>query len=70
MVLQNFFKFTKVKMYADDLTIYAAINNNEDNKIFLNELNELLSWANKLLLLLLILIRTQSTNKKKSSSIY
>ena len=37
-------------MYADDLTIYAAVNNNEDKNKFQNELNELENWANKWLL--------------------
>ena len=41
------FKFSKAKMYADDLTIYAVVNNNEDKNIFENELNELVNWANK-----------------------
>ena len=34
-------------MYADDLTIYAVVNNNEDKNKFRNELNELVNWANK-----------------------
>ena len=34
-------------MYADDLTIYAVVNNNEDKNKFQNELNELVNWANK-----------------------
>ena len=34
-------------MYADDLTTYAAINNNEDKNKFQNELNKLVNWDNK-----------------------
>ena len=31
----------------DDLTVNAAINNNEDRNKFWNELNELVNWVNK-----------------------
>ena len=34
-------------MYADDLTIYAIINNDDDRIKFQNELNNLVSWAAK-----------------------
>ena len=40
-------KFTKVKIYVDDLTIVAVVNNNEDKNKFQNELNVLENWANK-----------------------
>ena len=42
------FKFAKVKIYADDLTVYAGVNNNKDKNKFQNELNESVNWANKL----------------------
>ena len=38
--IAKIFKFAKVKIYADNLTIYAAVNNNEDKNKFQNELNE------------------------------
>ena len=39
--MQNF-KFAKVKMYADDLTVYAIVNNINDRIKLRNELNNLL----------------------------
>ena len=41
------FKFAKVRMYADDLTIYAVVNNFQDKENLQLELNELVKWANK-----------------------
>ena len=45
-IMQNF-KFAKVKMYADDLTIYAIVNNINDRIKLQNELNNLLEWSKK-----------------------
>ena len=39
--MQNL-KFAKVKMHADDLTIYAVVNNINDKVKLQNELNNLL----------------------------
>ena len=41
--MQNF-KFAKVKMYADNLTVYAAVNNFRDRIKLQNKLNNLLEW--------------------------
>ena len=41
------FKFAKVRMYADDLPIFAVVNNFQDKENLQLELNELLKWANK-----------------------
>ena len=38
-------KFAKVKMYADDLTVYAIINNNNDRIKLQNDLNQLCEWC-------------------------
>ena len=46
-VIINNFKFAKVRMYADDLTIFAVVNDFQDKENLLLELNELLKWANK-----------------------
>ena len=46
----NNFKFAKVIMYADELTIYAVVNNFKDKEILLLELNELVKWSKKWLL--------------------
>ena len=43
----NNFKFAKVRMYADDLKIYAVVNNFQDKENLQLELNELLKLANK-----------------------
>ena len=40
-------KFAKVRVYADDLTIYAVVNNFQDKENLQLELNKLLKWANK-----------------------
>ena len=45
--LANIFKFAKLKMYADDLCIYAAINNFEDYLKLQYDLNELCKWAKR-----------------------
>ena len=45
-IMQNF-KFAKVKMYADDLTVYAIVNNINDRIKLQNELNNLLEWSKK-----------------------
>ena len=44
--MQNF-KFTKVKMYADDLTVKAVVNNVNDRIKLQNELNNLLESSKK-----------------------
>ena len=43
----NNFKFAKVRMYADDLTIFAVVNNFQDKENLQLELNEFLKSANK-----------------------
>ena len=40
-------KFASIKMYADDLTTYAAVNNESDRKMFQFELNLLCEWCDK-----------------------
>ena len=45
--LANIFKFAKLKMYADDLSIYAAVNNYEDYLRLQYDLNELYKWAER-----------------------
>ena len=44
--MQNF-KFAEVKMYADDLTVYAIVNNINNRIKLQNELNNLLEWSKK-----------------------
>ena len=39
--LVKLFKFAKVKMYADDISLYAVFNSDNDRIAFQNELNEL-----------------------------
>ena len=51
----NNFKFAKVRMYADDLTIYAVTNNFQDKGNLKLALNELLKWANKCNLKLILI---------------
>ena len=43
--LVKLFKFAKVKMYADDVSLYAVINSDNERIAFQNELNELCVWA-------------------------
>ena len=38
-------KFAKVKMYADGLTVYAIINNNNNRIKLQNDLNQLCEWS-------------------------
>ena len=45
--LADIFKFAKLKMYADDLSIYAAVNNYEDYLKLQYDLNELRKWAER-----------------------
>ena len=45
-IVKNF-KYAKVKMYADDLTIYVIIKNDDDRSKLQNELNNLDNWAAK-----------------------
>ena len=44
--MQNF-KFAKVKMYADDLTVYALVHTINDRIKLQNELSNLLEWTKK-----------------------
>ena len=41
--MQNF-KFVKIKLYADDLTAYAVVNNFNDRIKLQNGFNNLLEW--------------------------
>ena len=43
--LSDIFNYCKIKMYADDLTIYAVVNNLDDRKKVQNELNLLCNWC-------------------------
>ena len=62
-IMQNF-KFAKVKMYADDLTVYAIVNNINDRIKLQNELN-LLEWSkNGNLILILINVMLFTLVKK------
>ena len=45
--LAYIFKFAKLKMYADDLSIYAAVNNYKDYLKLQYDLNELCKWAER-----------------------
>ena len=45
--MANIFKFVKLKIYADDLSICTAINNFEDYLKLQNDLNELCKWAER-----------------------
>ena len=45
--LAYIFKFVKLKMYADDLSIHAAVNNYEDYLKLQFDLNELCKWAER-----------------------
>ena len=42
--IAELFTFAKVKIYADDLTIYAVINNENDGYAFQKELDKLQLW--------------------------
>ena len=43
--LVKLFKFALVKMYANDVILYAVINSDNDRIAFQNELNELCVWV-------------------------
>ena len=45
--IADIFKFANIKIYADDLTIYAAVNNESDRKTLQFELNLLCEWCDK-----------------------
>ena len=51
--MQNF-KFAKVKIYADDLTVYDVVNNVNDRIKLQNELNNLLKWSKTCNLILIL----------------
>jgi hypothetical protein len=44
--IAKIFSLAKIKMYADDITMYAIINNEDDRLKLQTELNYLLKWAN------------------------
>ena len=48
------FKLAKVKLYADDLTVYAIVNNINDMIKLQNELNNLLEWSKRDNLILIL----------------
>ena len=37
--------FKYIKMYADDVTLYAIADNSIDHKLIQNDLNNLIRWA-------------------------
>ena len=39
------FKYIKIKMYVDDVTIYAVADYSNEHKLIQNDLNNLISWA-------------------------
>ena len=39
------FKFAKLVMYADDMDLYAVVNNENDYKAFQDDLNNLFLWC-------------------------
>ncbi len=43
--ISDLFKYAKIKMYADDLSIYAPVNNENDNMALQNELDKLCKWC-------------------------
>jgi hypothetical protein len=43
--ISDIFKVAKIKMYADDLTIFAVINNDDDKIAFQNDLDNLCKWC-------------------------
>ena len=45
--IADIFKFASIEMYADDLTIYVAVNNESDRKTLQFELNLLCEWCDK-----------------------
>ena len=43
--ISKMFKYIKIKIYADDVTIYAIADNPSDHKLIQNDLNNLIHWA-------------------------
>ena len=43
--ISKMFKYIKIKMYTDDVTIYALADNPNDHKLIQNDLNNLIRWA-------------------------
>ena len=43
--ISKMFKYIKIKMYANDVTIYAITDNPNDLKLIQNNLNNLIRWA-------------------------
>ena len=43
----NHFHYAKVRMYVNDLTIYAVVNNFHGKENFQSQLNKLVKWADK-----------------------
>ena len=63
-IMQNL-KFAKVKIYADDLTIHAVVNNINNKVKLQNELNNLLEWSKNGNLILILKNVTLFTLVKK-----
>ena len=45
--IADIFKFANIKMYADNLTIYAAVNNEPNRRALQFKLNLLCEWCDK-----------------------
>ena len=45
--IADIFKFTNIEMYANGLTIFAAVNNESERKILQFELSLLCEWCDK-----------------------
>ena len=45
MTLPDVLKFAEANMCADDITVYAIINNNNDRIKLQNDLNQLCEWC-------------------------
>ena len=43
--ISKMFKYIKIKMYADDVILYAIADNPNDHKLIQNDLNNLIHWA-------------------------
>ena len=47
LMISHLFKFAKIKVYVDDFTIHACINNEMNRVKFQNELNIFYNWCIK-----------------------
>ena len=45
--ISKMFRYIKIKIYADDVTIYALADNPNDRKLIQNDLNNLIRWADR-----------------------